>query len=158
MLSRSSSTGVLPAVLLLALTRGVASASSSAVGRGGQPLYYFDPGTTSYCSWWVDNDGTLDCSSVPDEWFITLEDFLRWVSSLVPSKYRLRLHCVSFIVCLRLTPYRCGSESIHHPRMWQFCRLAIILRGGYQRAPTRWSNNDSCSYHNAAPLKHVNHY
>lgn len=104
MLCRSSSYGVLPAIFLFALTRGVASASSRAVRRGSQPLYYFDPGTTSYCSWWVDNDGTLDCSSVPDEWFITLEDFLRWVSSSVPGKYCLCLHCVAQTHAVSLHP------------------------------------------------------
>ena len=48
--------------------------------RDDRPGGQFDPNTTSYCSWWQDNDGSMPCSAVPEYWGISLADFLRWVS------------------------------------------------------------------------------
>ncbi|KAH7323619.1 LysM domain-containing protein [Rhexocercosporidium sp. MPI-PUGE-AT-0058] len=53
--------------------------------RDDKPGGQFDPKTTSYCSWWQDNDGSMACSAVPDYWGISLADFLRWNPSLTSS-------------------------------------------------------------------------
>ncbi|KAI0186046.1 LysM domain-containing protein [Xylaria flabelliformis] len=54
--------------------------------RGDTPKYPYDPNTSEYCSYWVDitSDNTK-CTSLPDQWGISLEDFLRWNPSLAPD-------------------------------------------------------------------------
>jgi hypothetical protein len=61
---------------------GVAVAGRVAA-RDMVPADPFDPNTTKYCSWWYDNDGSIPCSQVPDANFISMADFLRWVSLMI---------------------------------------------------------------------------
>ncbi|KAH7635588.1 hypothetical protein B0T09DRAFT_298276 [Sordaria sp. MPI-SDFR-AT-0083] len=53
--------------------------------RGEAPGLPFDPKTTMYCTYWYDNDGSLDCEWVPDSWSIEMKDFLRWNPSLTAN-------------------------------------------------------------------------
>ncbi|KAL3478573.1 hypothetical protein BJX99DRAFT_105093 [Aspergillus californicus] len=53
--------------------------------RDETPNFPSDPDTTSYCTWWWDNDGSIPCADMPGVWGITLADFLRWNPSLTPS-------------------------------------------------------------------------
>jgi hypothetical protein len=67
--------------ILCLVTRGFSSATERGkYRRDSKPQYSYDPNTTKYCSWWIDNDGSVACSSLPDAWFISMADFLRWVS------------------------------------------------------------------------------
>jgi hypothetical protein len=50
--------------------------------RDAVPHYPSYPDTTSYCSWWWDNDGSISCEEMPDAWGFTWDDFVRWVSYL----------------------------------------------------------------------------
>jgi hypothetical protein len=52
--------------------------------RDETPSMPYDPDTTSYCTWWWDNDGSIACNDIPSAWGITLADFRRWVSSSTP--------------------------------------------------------------------------
>lgn len=45
--------------------------------------YPVDPATTTYCTWFYDNDGSADCASIPGTWGISLADFIRWVSEIL---------------------------------------------------------------------------
>ncbi|RYP03040.1 hypothetical protein DL765_010618 [Monosporascus sp. GIB2] len=42
----------------------------------------YDPKTSKYCSWWWNNDGSIPSLQIPEAWGITMEDFVRWNSSL----------------------------------------------------------------------------
>ncbi|KAL4998532.1 hypothetical protein BDV10DRAFT_201217 [Aspergillus recurvatus] len=53
--------------------------------RDETPNFPYDPDTTSYCTWWWDNDGSIPCSDMPAFWGITLEEFLRWNPSITAS-------------------------------------------------------------------------
>ncbi|KAH7310814.1 hypothetical protein B0I35DRAFT_358276 [Stachybotrys elegans] len=84
---------------LAAATRnnGTISIGADARLRGARPVFPFDPNTTPYCSWWLDNTGTQACQEIPDWWAITMEDFLRWNPSISPSCGNLvagRSYCV----------------------------------------------------------------
>jgi hypothetical protein len=48
---------------------------------GPKPAFPYDASTTKYCSYWLDNDGSAPCSAIPDNWFISMADFIRWVST-----------------------------------------------------------------------------
>lgn len=61
--------------LLLAAAASVAARSMNA-----DPLFPTSPDTTSYCSWWGDYKGSGNCATFLQENFVSLEDFLRWVS------------------------------------------------------------------------------
>ncbi|KAL4920060.1 hypothetical protein BDW62DRAFT_199150 [Aspergillus aurantiobrunneus] len=83
-----------PAVLfgLFTVSASLSGALAAVAGkakyrRDETPNFPSDPDTTSYCTWWWDNDGSIPCSDMPAVWGITLEDFLRWVrfSSLLCS-------------------------------------------------------------------------
>jgi hypothetical protein len=50
--------------------------------RDANPNLPSDPNTISTYIWWWDNDdGAIAYENMPFEWGITMEDFLRWVSS-----------------------------------------------------------------------------
>ena len=59
--------------------------------RDEKPKFPYDPNTTKYCSWWIDNDGSVACSAIPDTWLISLADFLRWVTRPQASD---KLYCL----------------------------------------------------------------
>lgn len=50
--------------------------------RGMDPTLPHDPNTTEYCTWWIDNNGSMSCKDIPDTWAISMDDFVRWVSTL----------------------------------------------------------------------------
>ena len=62
------------------------------VRRGDTPEFPIDPLSTQYCTWWFENEGYMDCSTVVSAYDVKLEDFVRWVSSRVIefSKRRTR--------------------------------------------------------------------
>lgn len=62
---------------------GALAAARTRLRRDEKPNFPYDPNTTSYCTWWWDNDGSISCKDMPAAWGITMEDFLRWVSSSV---------------------------------------------------------------------------
>lgn len=66
------------ASLAIAAPRGQANISSSR-RRDPTPLYPIDPNTVKTCTWYWDNDGSIPCASMPFEWGITMENFLKWV-------------------------------------------------------------------------------
>ena len=43
------------------------------------PKYHYDPDTTRYCSWWVDNEGTWTCDRIETELEVSMIDFQQWV-------------------------------------------------------------------------------
>jgi hypothetical protein len=50
------------------------------VARGTKPRFSYDPNSSQYCSYWIDNvDANLKCDQVPSQWDIPLSSFLRWV-------------------------------------------------------------------------------
>lgn len=50
------------------------------VGDGAFPGFKTDPNTTKYCTFWFDNDGTISCQDIVDNFVSgTKADFLRWV-------------------------------------------------------------------------------
>lgn len=53
---------------------------------GPSPQLPYDPNTTPYCTYWVDNRGQEVCEEIPDWWGIAMEDFLRWVRVGVVQK------------------------------------------------------------------------
>lgn len=60
----------------------VAQSARITRARGAdKPLFAYDQNTTKYCSWWHDNDGSIPCEMIPESNFISLADFMRWVSS-----------------------------------------------------------------------------
>lgn len=69
---------------LLTVSASVSGALAAVAGkskyrRDETPNFPYDPDTTSYCTWWWDNDGSISCNDIPAVWGVTLEDFLRWV-------------------------------------------------------------------------------
>ncbi|KAI0505413.1 LysM domain-containing protein [Xylaria bambusicola] len=63
-----------------------ALAAPPIAARGSTPKYPYDPNTTKYCSYWIDNAGAATkCTDIPKNWGITLADFLRWNPSLAPD-------------------------------------------------------------------------
>lgn len=58
-------------------------ARNKLVARAETPQFPFDPNTSKYCSYWLDNSASgLQCTQVPAQWGISMADFLRWVRSL----------------------------------------------------------------------------
>lgn len=47
---------------------------------GPTPQLPFDPNTSPYCTYWIDNNGEEVCAEIPEWWGISMADFLRWVS------------------------------------------------------------------------------
>jgi hypothetical protein len=77
----SLSKNFLRAAILCWLSIGISSAAErEGHHRDEKPKFPYDPNTTKYCSWWVDNDGSVPCSGILDAWLISLADFMRWVS------------------------------------------------------------------------------
>ncbi|KEY73173.1 hypothetical protein S7711_04139 [Stachybotrys chartarum IBT 7711] len=84
---RKSPVATLTAIALLA-TQGLVECSdrsNEVSAQGPQPLYPVHSGTTPYCTWWWDNNGSIPCEDMPDAWLITREDFLRWNPGIGPN-------------------------------------------------------------------------
>jgi len=78
---------MLPPFFDLLLIAGLAEAAVDVAGGGlarrdgTAPALPHDPNTTPYCTWWTDLTEATPCSSLLSSNFITLEEFLRWVSA-----------------------------------------------------------------------------
>ena len=46
------------------------------------PKFEYDPNTTKFCSWWIDNDGTWTCDRVETELEVSLIDFHQWAGAI----------------------------------------------------------------------------
>ncbi|KAL3452698.1 hypothetical protein BJX65DRAFT_302607 [Aspergillus insuetus] len=55
------------------------------VRRDNTPELPYDPDTTPYCTWWIDNDGSSSCRHILSDWRISLNDFRRWNPSITAS-------------------------------------------------------------------------
>lgn len=61
--------GWLPLSLASAIDNPAATNSNDSLitaPEGGEPGYPYDPRTTTYCSWWADNDGHDTCDTFLD--------------------------------------------------------------------------------------------
>ncbi|RDL39248.1 uncharacterized protein BP5553_03588 [Venustampulla echinocandica] len=77
---------IIPGLLLLGSLLPTSSAISvGRLRRDESPALPHDPDTTKYCTWWFDNDGSIECSAMPASWAISLPDFLRWNPSITPE-------------------------------------------------------------------------
>ncbi|KAF2963952.1 hypothetical protein GQX73_g9614 [Xylaria multiplex] len=81
---------MLPKVSLLCLAMAGlglgAAVNERLTSRGSTPKFPYDPNTTQYCDYWLDiTSTTTKCASIPGQWSITLEEFLRWNPSLAPD-------------------------------------------------------------------------
>lgn len=69
-----------------------------------KPNLPYDPNTTSYCTWWIDYNGSDACKDILASNWIELVDFRRWVR-LIPS---------SISVCFNvLLTQKINVESVH---------------------------------------------
>jgi hypothetical protein len=76
---------VVHGTILLGLAHAQGAKDNAQFSRGPVPQYYADPDTISSCSWWLDNgESPGSCLDVPDNYGISLADFLRWVC-ILPS-------------------------------------------------------------------------
>ncbi|RYP55760.1 hypothetical protein DL769_010053 [Monosporascus sp. CRB-8-3] len=51
--------------------------------RAETPRLPYDPNTSKYCSYWFDyTDSRVQCDQVPQQWGISMADFLRWNPSI----------------------------------------------------------------------------
>lgn len=68
--------------LILALTASISLLADAASirQRGAKPTLPYDENTSSYCTWWVDYDGSIDCATMLADNWAELPDFRRWVS------------------------------------------------------------------------------
>jgi hypothetical protein len=81
-----------PITLLFALALGILAGCVEGRGysrRDDTPQLPFDPDTTEYCTWWIDNDGSSSCREILSDWIISLDDFRRWVSPPFKISYEL---------------------------------------------------------------------
>ncbi|KAH7400546.1 hypothetical protein DE146DRAFT_735635 [Phaeosphaeria sp. MPI-PUGE-AT-0046c] len=68
---------------VLGICTGALATTSRIQARSGKtPGLAFDPATTSYCSWWIDYDGSMTCQEVLDDSWINLDSFRRWNPSI----------------------------------------------------------------------------
>ncbi|KAL9941389.1 hypothetical protein D7B24_004411 [Verticillium nonalfalfae] len=69
---------------LLALVAGLSSVAAVSVRSrdGDKPGLPYDENTTSYCSWWLDNNGSTSCQDILDKNWIDLATFYRWNPSV----------------------------------------------------------------------------
>ncbi|KAK3391284.1 hypothetical protein B0H63DRAFT_520479 [Podospora didyma] len=51
--------------------------------RNAIPRFAYDPSTTKYCAWWLDNDGIWTCPDITDVFGVSMVDFKRWNPSVV---------------------------------------------------------------------------
>jgi hypothetical protein len=73
-------------------------ARPSNLRRDDIPKFPYDPNTTPYCTWWMDNDGSTNCQDIPDFWAISLDDFRRWVGlPLLLNYYRRTLTLIESV-------------------------------------------------------------
>ncbi|KAK9434602.1 LysM domain protein [Metarhizium brunneum] len=73
-------------ILLACLAQQVLS------GGTNQPKYAYDPSTAKYCTFWYDNDdGSVACQDIPNQWFITDEQWIRWNPVIAAS-------CGNFVI------------------------------------------------------------
>lgn len=56
--------------------------ASTLQARDAKPGFPYDENTTSYCSFWYDNDGSMSFQDVISVFGVPLDKFLRWVCSL----------------------------------------------------------------------------
>jgi hypothetical protein len=68
--------------LVLACVALTAARPGTLSQRDEVPTMPYDLDTTSYCTFWYDNDGSIPCAEMPDVWYTTLASFRRWVSSM----------------------------------------------------------------------------
>ncbi|RYP08051.1 hypothetical protein DL766_010198 [Monosporascus sp. MC13-8B] len=90
---------LLPSLLLFAgSSLDVALAAVASVRRDGPiPALPSDPNTTKYCTWWIDLDTAMPCSTLLTDNFITLADFRRWNPSITEDCRNLEVghsYCV----------------------------------------------------------------
>ncbi|KAJ5874552.1 uncharacterized protein N7529_002982 [Penicillium soppii] len=69
-------------LLATGLTLSIAFARPNVVRRDETPQLPYDPNTTPYCTWWVDDDGSSKCADIPGYWAISMADFVRWNPSV----------------------------------------------------------------------------
>ncbi|CAN9317990.1 unnamed protein product [Alternaria alternata] len=75
--------GTVTTLSVLGLCTGGLAATSRIQSRSGKtPSLASDPATTSYCSWWIDYDGSMTCQEVLDDNWIELDAFRRWNPSI----------------------------------------------------------------------------
>lgn len=48
--------------------------------RDAKPKFSYDKGTSPYCSFWYDNDGSLSCTETLSLFIVSIDNFVRWVS------------------------------------------------------------------------------
>ncbi|KAL2814000.1 hypothetical protein BJX63DRAFT_442661 [Aspergillus granulosus] len=61
------------------------------------PQLSYNPDTTLYCTWWIDNDVSSSCRDILSDWIISLEDFRCWNLSITADCGGLetgKLYCV----------------------------------------------------------------
>ncbi|KAL4862725.1 hypothetical protein BDV12DRAFT_207026 [Aspergillus spectabilis] len=61
-------------LLTAALNLSACLASHNYTRRDDTPQLPYDPDTTPYCTWWIDNDGSSSCTEILSAWVISLED------------------------------------------------------------------------------------
>ncbi|KAL0943523.1 LysM domain-containing protein [Colletotrichum truncatum] len=68
--------------------------------RDTTPMMPHDPSTTSHCSWWWDNDGSITCFDILEFWAIDIATMTRWNPSITPEcgNFQLgRSYCVEAV-------------------------------------------------------------
>jgi hypothetical protein len=118
---------VAAALLCLCASLG---AQASQIRRDEVPANPYDPSTTTYCSWWFDNDGSIPCTKLMTLWSITLADFRRWVSILCFLMLPVLIHdrilrsMLNAAILRRANPIAWRrSTSHHHPHKSQHLPL-----------------------------------
>ncbi|KFG84795.1 LysM domain-containing protein [Metarhizium anisopliae] len=53
--------------------------------RQSNPRFSFDPNTSSYCTFWYDNDGSIPCTEILGLFSVSIDDFIRWNPSITPT-------------------------------------------------------------------------
>lgn len=72
------------------LLRAAAVGASTIAARDGpSPLLPHDAEASKYCSWWLDLNTAVTCSSILSDNFISLEDFRRWVRVHMSDQSRI---------------------------------------------------------------------
>lgn len=66
--------------------------------RQSNPRFSFDPNTSSYCTFWYDNDGSIPCTEILGLFSVSIDDFIRWVSENDMFLFLLRLLKLSLVL------------------------------------------------------------
>ncbi|CAN9295869.1 unnamed protein product [Alternaria alternata] len=89
--------GTVTTLSVLGLCTGGLAATSRIQSRSGKtPSLASDPATTSYCSWWIDYDGSMTCQEVLDDNWIELDAFRRWLIAFQSQHAHFQAHVVPF--------------------------------------------------------------